>query len=417
MLKTTSVADLLLGIDNVSDETSLPAKAARDMRNVDLNGVGNFRTRRGFTLLAPALDAHSLWGSRDQSFGLYVQGAGLRRLIVQDGQTLSAQVLTVMPGLPMSYFEYADEAFFSNGTDLGVVTRTGARMLGVDAPRAPLLSTAAGGSTAAGKYSVALSFVSATGEESGLSAIESCTLDADSSVTVSLPTGAGTGAVRVRVYCTPTNGDVLYQAAELPIGLTSYVLNLTVLGKAADNQFLSRMRPGRIVRAFNGRLVTAQGDTVWFSEPYRYGLTSLRHNFVRFNSAVTVVEPVTGGVFVGTREAVYFLAGDGPRTFQQGVASTNGPGVGGSTLVPSSALPKKYADQTSGMAAVWLGPRGYSVGLPSGMAHDIQQDRLDLPQIEAGRTVFWTVDGLKQVVSVVESPLSAGPGAAIDSTI
>lgn len=417
MLKTISVADLTLGIDNVSDETSLPAKAARDMRNVDINIAGNFRTRRGFTLLSALSDAHSLWGARDQTYGLLVQGSSLRRLIVQNGQTMTAPLLTVMPGARMSYFEYADEVFFSNGVDLGVVTRTVARMLGVDVPRPPALVVTAGGSVPAGKYSVALSYVLASGEESGLSAIESCTLTDDSSVTVSLPPGTGTSAARVRVYCTPVNGNVLYQVAELPVGLMSYSLSVTTPGKAADNQFLTRMKPGRLVRVFNGRLLTAQTDTVWFSEPFRYGLTSPRHNFVRFNSPVTMVEPVAGGVFVGTREAVYFLAGDGPSTFQQVVVSTNGPALGASTLVPASALPKKYAEQTSSMAAVWLGPRGYSVGLPSGVAHDIQQDRVDLPQIEAGRTVFWTVDGLKQAVSVVESPLFAGPGAAIDSTV
>ena len=417
MLKTISIAGLPLGIDNVSDETSIPDKAARDMRNVDINVAGNFRTRRGFTLLSAMNDAHSLWGARDQSFGLFVQGSSLRRLVVQNGQTLSAAVLTVMPGAPMSYFEHADEVFFSNGVDLGVVTRSGARMLGIDVPRAPMLTVAAGGATPAGKYSVALSYVLASGEESGLSAIESCTLTSASTVTVALPSGVGVGAARVRVYCTPVNGDVLYKVTELPIGLTSYVLGVLNTDKAADNQFLSRMKPGRIVRVYNGRLLAAQGDVLWFSEPFRYALTSVRHNFVRFNSAITMVEPVVGGVFVGTAEAVYFLAGDGPHDFQQSVVSANTPVFGASTLVPASALPKKYADQSAHMAAVWLGRRGYSLGMAGGAVHDVQQDRLDLPQIEAGRTVFWTVDGVKQALSVVESPLSAGPGAAVDSTI
>lgn len=416
MLKTTSIASFPLGMDNLSDETSIPGTAARDLRNLDINTAGNFRTRRGFTLLTSMDDAHSLWSPRDQSFGLFVRGAVLHRLVVRDGQTYSAAVSSVMPGRPMSYCEHADEVFFSNGVDLGVVTRTSVRRLGVDVPGAPTLTTVAGGPVPAGKYSLALSLVLPGGEESGLSDITSATLAQDSTVTVSIPSAGGMGTSTVRVYSTSTNGDVLYRVADLPVGLVSYTLSLLNIGKVADNQFLTRMKPGGIVRAYNGRLITARGDEVWFSEPFRYGLTSPRHNFLRFNARVTMVEPVVDGVYVSTQEAVYFLRGDKPGAFTQSLVSANA-AFGTGTAVPIGALPKKYADQATGAAVVWLGARGYSLGMPGGTVHDVQQDRLLLPAATGVQGVYWTVDGIQQVISIVESPMPAGPGAAVDSTV
>lgn len=417
---TAQLASFPLGIDQLSDETSLPKGAARDMLNVDVDNDGGFATREGFTQVAALTDAHSLWGSRDGTFGLYVHGTLLKRLTAAGGTVSSVTALSGLTlAAAMSYFEHANEVFFSNGSQLGVVTRTGARLLGVADPGIPTVVAAAAGALPAGKYSLACSYVLASGEESGLSAQVDAELTGQGGFTVTLPMGAAAaGAVAVRVYCTPANGDVMYQAAEVPVGLTSILLGSLDLTKVADTRHLRRMLPGSIVRVFNGRLITVRGDTLWFSEPYRYGLTSLRHNFVRFNSAVSMVEPVLGGVFVGTAEAVYFLAGDGPKDFKQGLVSVNAPFGMSSTLVPGSALPKKLAEQGAAFAAMWLGPHGYSIGMPSGTVIDVQADRISLSSIGGtNRCVYLIKDGVKQVLSIVESSASAGPGSAVDSVI
>jgi hypothetical protein len=420
MLKNIPIASFPLGIDQLSDETSIPKGAARDMLNVDADNDGGFSTRSGFELVSAMTDAHSLWGSRDGSFGLYVHGALLKRMVVNDDVPLSATILTGLTlGAAMSFFEHANEVFFSNGHQLGVVTRTSCRLLGVQDPDPPGVAYSAAGTLPAGKYSLACSYVRADGEESGLSAQVDITLAAAGGLTVTLPnSAAAAGAVDVRIYCTPANGDVLYLAATAPVGLTDIFLGSLDLSKVADTRHLRRMPPGTAVRVFNGRLFTSRGDVLWFSEPFRYGLTSPRHNFVRFNSAITMIEPVMGGVFVGTQEAVYFLQGDGPGGFKQGLVSVNAPFQGSSTLVPTSALPKKLAEQGAGFAAVWLGAHGYSVGLPSGTALDVQSDRINLSKIEGvNRAVHFVKDGIKQVLSIVESTASAGPGSAVDSSI
>lgn len=414
MLKNVPIASFPLGTDQLADEASLPKGAARDMLNVDVDNAGSFGSRPGFSLVSAMTDAHSIWGARDGSFGLYVHGTSLKRVVVTGSTPLSATILTgITLAAKMSFFEYADEVFFSNGHELGVVTRTSARLLGMDRPAQLSPTALSAGALAAGKYSLARSYVLPSGEESALGDLAHITLASRGGVAFSQAISAYT----VRVYCTPTNGDVLYLVAELPPGLDAFHLLELPLGKVADTQHLRRMPAGSIVRAFNGRVLTVRDDVVWFSEPFRYGLTSPRHNFVRFNSAVSMVEPVLGGVYVGTAEAVYFLAGDGPSNFKQGMVSVNAPVFGASTLVPGTALPKKLADQGAAMCAVWLGRSGYSLGMPNGVVHDVQSSRIALSEIGAGRAVHYLKDGVKQVLSIVESAGSAGHGAAVDSVI
>jgi hypothetical protein len=413
-----NLTDFKLGIDMMSDETSLPRGAARDAVNVDFDVYGNFHSRDGFTKLGSLTDAHSLFGARDQSFGLYMQGSNLKRMVVaDDGTPLSATIMSgLTPSDRMSFFEHADEVFFTNGHELGVVTRTGCRLLGVPDPAAlSVIPVAAVGTIQPGLYSLACSYLLASGEESGLSPMVNVTLDTQGGFSVYLPTPPA-GVVKARIYCTPTNGDVLYQVAELTTFGMQQLLELQPT-KTADNQFLHRTPAGSIVRAWHGRLLVAVGNTVVFSQPFRYGLTDPRSDFINFNTEVVMIEPVDGGVYVGTNEAVYFLAGTGPGDFTQALACTNAPTPYASTLVHGAVLPPKIAQGVDGLVALWLGRLGYSLGLPSGLVHDVQSDRIALPIYDSGSLVAYSKDGVKQVLSIVESTRSAGLGSAVDSNV
>lgn len=421
MLKTVNIADFKLGIDMLSDETSLPRGACRDAVNIDLDVYGNFRTRLGFTKLSSMAGAHSLVGSRDGTFGFYAQEDKLMRMVVQNGTPLAATVLSgLTPSGRMSYFEYADQMFFTNGYQLGVVTRTHARLLGVPDPFEFGVDPLNYGTLPAGVYGVAYSFVLASGEESGLSKIMTVELPSQGGLEVIVaPVMAfNTGAEKLRVYATTVNGDILYLAGEFNLRMSgAYEIVEAKFSKQADNVQLHRMPAGSIVRAYNGRVLVARGKEVWFSEPYRYGLTSRRHNFVAFNSEVVMIEPVIDGIYVGVLDgAVYFLRGGGPTEFSMDIVSTNAPARYASCLVQPARLPKKLAEVTDSPAAVWLGAMGYSIGLPGGAVKDVQADRIAL-EAALGSTVALTSQGIKQALSIVESGTTAGPGLAVDSVI
>lgn len=411
-----NLTDFKLGIDMMSDETSIPKGGARDAVNVDFDVYGNFRTRDGFTKLAALDDAHDLFGARDQSFGLYVQGSSLKRMVLgDDGSTLTATILGVTPNLRMSYFEHADEVFFTNGRELGVVTRTSCRLLGVQDPPALSVIPLGTGTLPAGNYTLACSYLLPSGEESGLSPMTSVTLDSQGGFSLYTPPFP-TGVATLRVYCTPVNGDVLYQVAEYTTNDIAQLLSANPT-KMADNRNLHRMPAGSIVRVFHGRVLVAVGNTLVFSQPFRYGLTDPRSDFVNFNTEIVMIEPVDGGVYVGTNEAVYFLAGTGPGDFTQSIACVNIPTPYASTLVHGAVLPPKIAATVDGLVAMWLGRLGWSLGMPNGQVHDLQEDRIALPIFDSGGAVAFSKDGVKQVLSIVESPRSAGLGSAVDSNV
>ena len=416
-MKSVNIGNFKLGIDMKSDEAELPKGAVRDAVNVDITLDGGVRRRRGLIKRAGFTGGHSMWSPRSQAFALFAQADALRMIQVKPDGSVAAR--TVLTGLfaadAVSYCELEQRVVFTNGRDLGTVDANGnARMIGVTDPAGmPTVSVGAGG-LQHGRYGAAYSFVNARGVESGLSPAAFIDLPEGGGIVFALPV-IPDDAVSIRAYTTPANGEVFYQMAEVPAGMATVTVGDDAPGKLADTQFLHRMPGGSIVRVFKGRLLVAVDNFLAFSEPFNYGLTSRRHNFIQFESTVTMVEAVESGVYVGTEAAVYFLAGSGPKDFEQAVVSFNVPVPGASTLLPSARLPDDMERLTDAPVAVWLGAIGYSVGLATGLVHDVQSDRIDLPNYAAGSTVTYTTNGLTQLISVVQSEQSNGAGSAIDS--
>lgn len=416
-MKNVNIGSFKLGIDMKSDETELPRGAVRDAVNVDFTLDGGVRRRKGLTKLAAFTGGHSLFAPRSQAFALFAQADAVRMITIDPAGAVGARTLVtgLYPSEAMSYCELEQRVVFSNGLDLGITDAAGnAYRLGVSDPAGAPAASAGPGGLPVGRYGVAYSFMNARGEESGLSPASFVELAAPGGILVALPP-IPDDVVATRVYTTPTDGDVFYQMAEAPAGLLTVLVGDDTPGKAAATQYLHRMPGGDIVRVYKGRLLAARGATLVFSEPFNYGLTSRRHNFMQFEQPITMVEAVEAGVYVGAGSVVYFLDGDGPHNFKQVVASFNAPVPRASALLPSARLPDDFERLTDAPVAVWLGSLGYSIGLASGQVHDVQSDRIDLPDFAAGSTVGYTKNGLTQLISVVQSEQSNGAGSAVDS--
>jgi len=126
---------------------------------------------------------------------------------------------------------------------------------------------------------------------------------------------------------------------------------------------LVTMPGGHTVAYWRGRLLVLRGRSMLWSEPLDYGCHSPARNFVRFSSSPTWMAPLDGGVFVGLRDTVVFLAGTNPAEFQQRtVAGPNCPKA--SLVIDSRYLPEEMAGR--GDVAIWMGDIGFVVGLPDG---------------------------------------------------
>lgn len=264
----------------------------RELRNLLVTDSGTLQTRPGFSRVITGTDVHSLW-SDGKDRALFVDGPVLKDF---SGATLH----TGIQG-PVSADVYGEDIYWSDGFYLGCI-HDGANHLAALAPPnpAPMVSATAG-ALPPGLYQVAFTLSDARGES-----------PSTWPVAVDLPSGGGlsiTGlpAVAVNVYVALAGSTSLQFYAKIsgPIAITAP----PQLGHTLQTEGLMPMPPGKIVRAFNGRLLVARGKLIYFSEPFAPALHRPVEGFIPFPERVTMVRPNDEGVYVGTTKATYWLPG------------------------------------------------------------------------------------------------------------
>lgn len=383
------------GMDTRADQTNMPPDRVRDIANVDVaaNGIGF--VREGFTPTGLLPGARCLQGF--DTFALCAQGDGLYRVDYPLATTLIATGLN--PNSPVAYTQHAGAVWFTDGDMLGCVAADGrsTERVGLPTPASPNIRAAGIGGLTPGRYGLALSFVSAT-EESGISAITFTYTTAGVELLHIPPAPAGCD---VRVYMTQPDGDRLYHALDIPAGLIPPILISTQAeGKVATNQYLTQTPGGRLLAGYNGRMYVARDNVLYFSEPLHYGLTSLQHGFVLYESEITLLQAVESGLYVGTREHLHYLAGDGPNAARTKLAAP-APVPWSGLSVPAGMLEKDFA-QRGGLYAAWLAHDGYYLGTPDGSVIPLQSDRIGGLAGDATASVLAPARGINRVITTVE---------------
>jgi len=403
----------IAGVDMLSSETALVGGAVRSAVNVDIDRVGRFKRRAGYTRRMAAPGMHSLYYAAQKGWTLVARDAELFRLNTDTYELTSLAVLNSADKL--AYTEYNGNLYFTNKTTIGWVpsNSTLARPVGVPVPTTPTLSPAPGGLTP-GRYGVSITFVDDRGEESGATELQVIDLPDGGGIRLSnLPQRMGWA---IFVYITSADGDVLRRAAELPAVFPSYVVAETAQGKQLDTRFLTPLPAGDFICWHNGRLYTAKNDALYFSEAMRPHLHNPAHNVIPFSGHIAFVESVGDGLYVGDSRGVWFLAGNDPVKFEQRRVSSCRAVVRSSIMVPPEHFPPKQVPAEAPVA-VWLSTSGYVVGMPGGVTVELQPDRLRVPSGLTGRSAFLLREGRKQVITPVNSTSTATFGTAVDSVI
>lgn len=369
-----------IGIDHLSADTSMPQGALRAAVNVTIDRHGEVSRRPGYRRIADLTMAHSPWAS---SHGVFCAGGDTLYRVTQEGGTVVLQPLVNLQSTaPVGYASLNGETIFASATITGVIAADfSVRALSVPLPIPPAVAATGAGGLPEGRYGLVVTGIDARGMEGGASDL----------FMVSVPEGGGIqltglafldGVVAWRVYRTPPNGDTLFRAADIPTGGTALIGNGR-LGAACQTRGLEPLPGSSLILAWKGRLLTARGNTVYYSEPLRYGLYAPSQDFVALDRRIVGLAGVEGGVFVLTKGGVFFLAGTDPRAWT--VARTGGgvpvPGTAGS--LPASLLSPE-TNIPSGELAVWLAETGYVLGMPDGRILEPQAARLRLPSMERG---------------------------------
>lgn len=402
----------VVGVDVLSNETSLIKGAVRSATNVDIGRAGQFKRRAGYTRRVTIPGMHSLFYAPQKGWTLVARDAALYRLNPYDYSLTLLSTLNSPD--PLEYVEYNGNLYFTNKTTFGWVpsNSTAARPVGVPTPTTPTLSTTPNGGLTPGKYGVAITLVDERGEESGATELQ----------VVDLPDGGGIRLSNLSqhmgwtfyVYVTSPDGDILRYAASFPAVFPTYVVAETAMGDQPDTRFLAPMPPGDFVRWQAGRLYTAKNGVLYFSEAMRPHLYNPAHGAIPFSGHIAFVESVGDGLYVGDSRGVWFLAGTDPTKFEHRRVSTCRAVARSSIMVPPEHFPPKQV-QTTEPVAVWLSTSGYVVGMPGGTTVELQPDRLKVPSGMTGRSAFLFREGRKQVVTPVNSTSTAPFGTAVDS--
>jgi len=412
------------GLDNLSPENDLTRDdkgkaviAFRIGQNLDLWKGGKARRREGRTQVMAYSLGHSLWREGQWPFALAVIDGTLTG-IYAEGQ--SFQILEgIRRDLRASYALVGERVFWSNSEQSGVVNIDGSSApWGCPTPYGnPMLSESVGVgglvSLENSRYQVAITWVLASGEESGALLAGFVEIQDGSGVLLSnIPAPEDPAVYLVRVYMTPADGDVFYHATDLSPTLPTAIIGKGRQGKLLDTQFLVRMPPGHIVRVLNGRLFVAVDDTMYWSEALRYGLTHPVNNRLRFSAGrLKLMEPIDAGgegpgMYVSSGDRTYWLGGNDPGTFSQKIVDPYGAIPGTGISVPAKVF---GLEEIQGNVAYWINDNGVAVlGLPGGQITKIRADQIAAPIARSGASMFRERNGIKQVVTSLSETAPRG---------
>jgi hypothetical protein len=417
MAATKNIGPFVRGMNTLADETSLPADQCRSAKNLDFDKDGNFDRRQGFVRLIATTAVHSLYPSADNLAHIF--GCKKNWIGYFDILNYTFTPLVEMPKAFRTSWEKLDNYYYASNPAFNCkIDASTYQVSTVAVPLPPVLSVASltSGGMREGTYTVAYSIANALGEESPLGPETRIAVSEGGGIAISgVPLDSSS---YLRIYISPSDGEELYRAIETPLIATSFIIGheeATRGGAQPETRFLEELPYGHFIVRHGSRLMVASDNMLAFSNAFRPHLWDPRHNFILFESLLTMVVSVDQGVFVSDSNGVSFLAGDDVEQFRIRGVDTH-PAIYGSVItIPGSHINSDLSQYDS--VAVWLCKTGHVAGLPNGSILRLNPGQLDLPAYTVASSAITRRDGIKRVVIPVNSNRWNGTGTAIDSDI
>lgn len=369
------------GINNSSRDYRLPANALLDALNVDITDNGDCLIRPGYGVATAITNGHSL--SNQGSKVMVCLGSTLAVITGVEPLTITT-LRTGMSLLPISYAELAGEVWWSNGAESGRCNKDNSdHPWAVPTPaNIPLVFAAGGGTLTAGRYLVAITHSMVDGEESTASSIYLYNLASTGSIVVNLPT-AKPGVTNFVVYCSSADGPILQRAATVPAATASVTISANPTGRQiGERAFLAPLPPGEIIAFHNGRLLSAKGDTLSYSEIHDFGLYNPAKGYLRLPGTISIVAPCENGVFIVADKTYWYSGTDiaQAEVFER---------------LPSGAVKGTEFENPLTKGVGWFGADGFVLGAPDGSVSLPQRDNggFNAPQATSGNTLVRNENG------------------------
>lgn len=289
-----------LGINNVLPGERLADTELAQATNVDIGNSGEIRRRQGYVQLTTG-SFTDVWDA--PGFSLAVRDGDL--VAVPSGAVVRA-------GVGTSRMWFADlpdgRVVFSNGVHSGITDGVSAVAWGVPVPPAIGAITDVVGGLDAGDYQYQITYVRlADGRESGPAYSNPVPIASGGILLTGLPVLADH---IINVYITGAGGDTAFFAGSTSTANFSYIGDNVGLTVPCRTEHMYPAPAGTIVSFWRGRSLVAAGSVLYASRAGQWELFDLARDFKQFGAPITMVQPVDTGIWVGTTEALAFLAGD-----------------------------------------------------------------------------------------------------------
>jgi hypothetical protein len=352
-----------------------------DAVNVDIDDSGRVSRRDGQTVLIPG-PAHSLWS--DGNACLYVQDGMMYRL---NRDMTPVAVAAGIDDVPMAYVAVGERVYHSNGHTSAVYDGGFVRSWGIDLAGTSVSASVTSGSLPAGAYLFAMTLVREDGQESGAGMPLRIDLPDNAGLLFSWTPPRDPTIMRANLYLSQADGESLLLATETDARSGQAVYTGGPRSLPLATQWLDKPPSGSCLALHRGRIYIAVGEHLFATSALSYEHCDLRDYRAIDGSQILLLAAVDSGLFVGTRNAIWFLAGSSLAE-QTLVRRLDGPPIPGS-LVTGDVGDILGNEQMAGQHGVLFATgQGIVLGLPDGSLVNLTVDTYALPPATRGAALL-----------------------------
>lgn len=375
-------------VSNERLELGVRQKGGADQRtdlveavNVDLDDTGRVSRRAGQEIIVDDA-AHSVWAEDDMC--LFVQGSSLKRL----GTDYAVTTLrTGMASSAVRYTKVNDQVYWTNGTQTGKIVAGVARSWGIEIPLYPPFASGVYGSLTAGTYQYTMTFLRSDGQESGAGLAARIDLPADSGLQFSWEAPSDPDITDVSIYLSTADGEIMYQALVAPVGDLSATFTGGMLATPLNTQWFDAPPPGQDLTSLSGRIFIASGAFIYATTALGYDYVDMRDFLSIDNTTIRFVIGVTGGLYIGTEQEVYFARGVKFDEMEL-IPVVKGYGVAGSAVLADGFAITGDERDIGAEFALFSTELGICMGTPDGTVTNLTLDRYQTTMARSGAAVF-----------------------------
>lgn len=368
----------------------------RDAVNVDLSAAGTFQRRPGFAQVVTKTRCRDIFEHKDGA--LFASESSLFNF---DGKVAAEVSPLASPFARVCYTDTPLGVVWSDGFSLKLLAGGSVKQLVPAKPNPEPAISIGSGSLVAGTYGVMFRSVRADGQQSAPTIPQHITVPANGAIVVS-----SAGHVDdIAVFVTAVDGEIFYREATIGVGQTSLSIPLVSSGgQPVRHEVISEIPPGKMLGLHYGRLLSVDGAFLFYSLPWAMGLHRPASDYIPLDEDITMIAPVTGGLYLSTVSATYWLAGGDVSKSNMNQITPYGAVKGTLTKVPNTT------------DLMWFSARGPVRATQDGQIALLQDDAIayGVDTSAPGAAMFRETNGLRQFVAAL-APKSNASSAVFGS--